>query len=100
MVSKSATINSLQCQSRQLMHWDTLKQDNHSTVRGVGEVGSARYELALLPPCPSIRALSYSNCQEIHSSQQTGLAVLSVKPVKGVLRILKSVICQLVSLHK
>ena len=33
----------LQCQSRQLMHCDTLKQDNDSTVRGavgsrVGEV--------------------------------------------------------------
>ena len=30
---------------------------------GMGEVGSARYEPALLPPCPSIRVLSYSNCQ-------------------------------------
>ena len=30
---------------------------------GMGEVGSARYEPALLPPCPSIRALSCSNCQ-------------------------------------
>ena len=43
--------------------------------KGMGEVGSARYEPALLPPCPSIRVLSYSNCQEIHSRQQTGLAV-------------------------
>ena len=42
---------------------------------GMGEVGSVRYEPALLPPCPSIRVLSYSNCQEIHSRQQTGLAV-------------------------
>ena len=42
---------------------------------GMGEVGSARYEPALLPPCPSIRVLSYSNSQEIHSRQQTGLAV-------------------------
>ena len=33
---------------------------------GMGEVGSARYELALLPPCPSIRALCYSNCQRVH----------------------------------
>ena len=61
------------------MHCDTLKQDNDSTVRGDGEVGSARYEPALLPPCPSIRVLSYSNCQEIHPFQQTGLALLSVK---------------------
>ena len=42
---------------------------------GMWEVGSVRYEPALLPPCPSIRVLSYSNCQEIHSRQQTGLAV-------------------------
>ena len=33
---------------------------------GMGDVGSARYEPALLPPCPTIRVLSYSNCQEIH----------------------------------
>ena len=28
---------------------------------GMGDVGSARYESALLPPCPTIRVLSYSN---------------------------------------
>ena len=28
---------------------------------GIGDVGSVRYELALLPPCPTIRVLSYSN---------------------------------------
>ena len=28
---------------------------------GVGDVGSARYEPALLPPRPTIRVLSYSN---------------------------------------
>ena len=28
---------------------------------GMGDVRSARYELALLPPCPTIRVLSYSN---------------------------------------
>ena len=27
----------------------------------MGDVGSARYESALLPPCPTIRVLSYSN---------------------------------------
>ena len=27
---------------------------------GMGDVGLARYELALLPPCPTIRVLSYS----------------------------------------
>ena len=28
---------------------------------GMGGVGLARYEPALLPPCPTIRVLSYSN---------------------------------------
>ena len=28
---------------------------------GMGDVGSARYEPALLPPCPTIRVFSYSN---------------------------------------
>ena len=28
---------------------------------GMGDVGSTRYEPALLPPCPTIRVLSYSN---------------------------------------
>ena len=37
---------------------------------GMGEVGSARYEPALLPPCPSIRALCYSNCQRSSQSHQ------------------------------
>ena len=36
---------------------------------GMGEVGSARYEPALLPPCPSIRALC-SNCQRSTQSHQ------------------------------
>ena len=30
---------------------------------GMGDVGSARYKPALLPPCLIIRVLSYSNCQ-------------------------------------
>ena len=28
---------------------------------GMEDVGSARYEPALLPPCPTVRALSYSS---------------------------------------
>ena len=28
---------------------------------GMGDVGSASYEPALLPPCPTIRVISYSN---------------------------------------
>ena len=39
--------------------------ENDSKVRweGMGHVGLARYELALLPPCLTIRVFSYSNCQ-------------------------------------
>ena len=59
-------------------NWCTETLWNRITTaqcEGMGEVGSARYDPALLPPCPSIRVLSYSNCQEIHSRQQAGLAV-------------------------
>ena len=38
---------------------------------GMGDVGSARYEPALLPPCPNIKVLSYSNCQR--STHSTSL---------------------------
>ena len=33
----------------------------HAQWEGMGGIGSARYEPALLPPCPTIRFLSYSN---------------------------------------
>ena len=46
---------------------------------GMGKVGSVRYEPALLPPCPSIRALSYSNCQRSTHSNTHGPGSLSVK---------------------
>ena len=53
------------------MSRDLLSQDLTLTVlvatidaqwEGMGDVGSARYEAALLPPCLTIRVLSYSNC--------------------------------------
>ena len=38
---------------------------------GMGDVGAARYEPALLPPSSTIRVLSYSNCQRsTHSSSR------------------------------
>ena len=50
-----------------LRHFQT-GQSQHS---GMGDVGAARYEPALLPPYPTIRVLSYSNCQRsIHSSSR------------------------------
>ena len=48
-----------------------------------GDVGSARYEPALLPPCPTIRVLCYSNGQRsTHSHQQfkgTGIVLVYQK---------------------
>ena len=44
----------------------------------MGEVGSARYEPALLPPCPSIRVLSYSNCQRDPLTPADGPGSVSV----------------------
>ena len=41
----------------------TLNRIITAQWEGMGDVGLARYELALLPPCPTIRVLSYSNCQ-------------------------------------
>ena len=35
-------------------------------LTGMEDVGSVRYKPALVPPCPTIRVLSFSNCQEIH----------------------------------
>ena len=37
-----------------------------SQWEGMGDVASARYEPALLPPCPAIRVISYSKLSEIH----------------------------------
>ena len=45
---------------------------------GMGEVGSARYEPALLPPCPSIRVLCYSNCQRSTQSHQQSKGIVCV----------------------
>ena len=35
---------------------------------GMGDVGSARYELALLPPCPTLKVLSNSNYKIFRNS--------------------------------
>ena len=39
---------------------------------GMGDVGSARYEPSLLPQCPTIRVLNYSNCQRSTHSLSKG----------------------------
>ena len=50
---------------------------------GMGEVGSARYEPALLPPCPSIRVLSYSYCQSVEQFTYLGCAISSNARIDG-----------------
>ena len=40
----------------------------------MGDVGSAKYESALLPPCPTIRVLSYSNYSIFRNSALFGLS--------------------------
>ena len=47
--------------------------DNWCTVGGNGDVGSARYEAALLPPCLTVRVLSYSNESVFRYSALSGL---------------------------
>ena len=55
-------------------NWCTVTLWNRimtAQCEGMWEVGSARYEPALLPPCPSIRVLCYSNCQRsTHASRR------------------------------
>ena len=45
-----------------------LYRINTAQWEGMGDVGLARYELALLSPCLTIRVLSYSNCQRSTNS--------------------------------
>ena len=46
---------------RELLTLKVLVVTIDAQWEGMGDVGSARYEPALLPPCPTIRVLSYSN---------------------------------------
>ena len=48
---------------------------------GMGDVGSARYEPALLPPCPIIRVLSYSNWQRSTHSISKKFNILRVNTI-------------------
>ena len=46
---------------RVLSRFRETRQLHIAQWEGMGGVGSARYDPALLPPCPTIRVLSYSN---------------------------------------
>ena len=51
----------LYCHTLNLLTLKVLVATIDAQWEGMGDVGSARYEPALLPPCPTIRVLSYSN---------------------------------------
>ena len=59
-----------------LRHFETGEMT--AQCEGMGEVGSARYEPALLPPCPSLRLLSNSNCQRDPLTPADGPGSVSV----------------------
>ena len=59
----SAFIHTVQSHFFQIYHLTltVLVATIDAQWEGMGDVGSARYEPALLPPCLTIRVLSYSN---------------------------------------
>ena len=76
VISRSFTLAAIVC-VKQLVIWNTHPYPTQAILvvltlkvlvatidaqwEGMGDVGSARYEPALLPPSPTIRVLSYSN---------------------------------------
>ena len=48
------------CSNMMLLTLKVLVTTIDAQWEGMGDVGLARYELALLPPCPTITVLSYS----------------------------------------
>ena len=56
-------LNSYSASHINLCTWTLLNIVVTAQWEGMGDVGSARYEPALLPPRPTIRVLSYGNCQ-------------------------------------
>ena len=59
IITDKPSSGSLHCAS--LLTLKVLVATIDAQWEGMGDVGSARYEPALLPPCPTIRVLSYSN---------------------------------------
>ena len=62
------SIGALQCPYHNWCTGTPLNKMTTTQWEGVEDLGSARYELTLLPPCPTIRVLSYSNCQRSTNS--------------------------------
>ena len=61
LATVSIFMHGLQYNSSQKLTLKVLVTTIDAQWEGMGDVGSARYEPALLPPCPTIRVLSYSN---------------------------------------
>ena len=64
LVSRNVSFYTQRFQKLIYLHLVTLKvlvATIDAQWEGMGDAGSARYEPALLPSCPTIRVLSYSN---------------------------------------
>ena len=69
--TKVAEVNSLSASHDNWCTATLLNRIITAQWEGMGDVGSARYEPALLLPCPTKRVLCYSNCERsTHSHQQ------------------------------
>ena len=60
-LNKCSTLNIMHAINAVLLTLKVLVTTIDAQWEGMGDVGSARYEPALLPPCQTIRVLSYSN---------------------------------------
>ena len=65
----------LQCWSRQLMHWDTFKEGNHSTVGGGGGCRGGEVRVGTTSLIPDHKGFKIQELLEIHSLQQPGLLI-------------------------
>ena len=57
------------CISLLFLSLKVLVASTDAQWEGMGDVGSARYEPALLPPFPTIRVLSYSFFDELQNAK-------------------------------
>ena len=59
--------NTFKCESRQLMHWDTFKQDNCSTVGGDGGCRVGEVRAGTTSPMPDHKGFKLQQLSEIHA---------------------------------
>ena len=75
----------LKCLLRQVMPYNTFKQDNHSTVGGDGGCRVGEVRAGTTFPIPDQRVLRYSNCQRSpYSMSKRIFTNLSLQGPKGI----------------